>query len=793
MKNYIKAAAALEFDRVLNMLADCAATVGGRQLCLDTTPSADISLVRATLHEVAHAMGYTEHSGKPSFGKGANILPALDRAERGATLSTIELMEISALCRSVRSLCDYARSHMVEDSALEKYFAALQLHRDLELAIDRAIIDEEVIADEASPALADIRRNIKHKNNKITDILNRFITGSTHSKHLQDNIITQRNGRYVVPVKAEHKGEIKGLLHDTSASGSTLFIEPMAVVETNNELRALHLEEVREIERILSALSAECAVVGADLAGNYHTITHLDTVFARAELAHKMRASQPTLTEKREVSLLRSRHPLLDPEKVVPVDIRLGVEFEVLVITGPNTGGKTVTLKTLGLFALMAQSGLFIPCEFGSSLCIFDSVFADIGDEQSLSQSLSTFSGHMKNIVGVMGQVCSRSLVLFDELGAGTDPTEGAALATAILIATKEAGALCAATTHYAELKSFALVTEGYSNASCEFNIETLSPTYRLIIGAVGRSNAFAISRRLGLSDEIITAAQGFVGVNERQLETVIGSLEDSRRESDTLRAELEAARAEMDARLAKTEADIARRQQLSEKALADAQEKAATILSGAKASANYVLAELEQVRREKESADFGAKLDAARRDFNRHMDAATEESTPVLHRTNEDYTLPRPLVSGDRVLVVSMNQQGILAADPDKGGNVLVTCGTLTTRTKVKNLRLLDPAVAEKAKKETPPPKLSGVSAANFSHEIDLRGMTGEEAWEECDKHIDDAVVLRMPSVRIIHGKGSGVLRRVIWENLKRDKRIKSFRIGEFGEGDTGVTVVEL
>jgi len=790
MKNFTRTAQLLEFTKILELLADCTHTTGGRVLALNLTAETYSYAVRESLAETACARKMAEHLGTPSFWSVQNIISPLNRADRGAVLTTRELLDIANAIRCAKGLRDYRRAG-VDANSLDGYFDGLVIHASLQNAINIAILEEDLIADEASEALGTIRRNIRQKNNKIKEILSKYITSATHRDHLQEAIITIRNGRHVVPVKAEHKNEIRGLVHDTSSTGATLFIEPMAVVEANNELRELVLAEEREIERILMLLSAASAEVKDELIANYKTIIHLDFVFAKAELAHRMKAHSPTITEKRKVVLDKARHPLIPHEKVVPIDFVLGDDFDAMVITGPNTGGKTVTLRTLGLMIFMAQSGLQIPCAETSSLCIFDEVFADIGDEQSVSQSLSTFSGHMTNIVGILRDMTANSLVLFDELGAGTDPQEGAALAAAILQATKNAGALCAATSHYAELKSFALLTDRFTNASCEFDIVKLAPTYRLIIGSVGRSNAFAISRRLGLGEDILQRAESFISSDSKQMEQVIDRLESSRIEAESVRESEQHSRDEFEAYRRAAEEDIRRRIAESEAALDKAREKAATILNTARITGDSILAELDAVRKKKEKENFLQELEKSRRNVTLKLDKAGKETNPIRTRSNENYVLPRPLVSGDRVNIVSLGQEGTLSSDPDKSGQVWVASGIITTRVKVTDLRLIEEDSKPAAK--TTINSTSRVSTATFSPEIDLRGMSGEDAWHEVDLYLDDAVIVKMKNVNLIHGKGSGILRRIIWERLKRDGRVESYRQGEYGEGDAGVTVVTL
>ncbi|MBQ7299928.1 MAG: endonuclease MutS2, partial [Clostridia bacterium] len=651
---------------------------------------------------------------------------------------------------------------------------------------------------EASPELAEIRRKIRAANSRIKENLQKYTSGQTFSKYLQENIVTQRNGRYVVPVKAEYRNEVKGLIHDSSASGATLFIEPLSVVEANNELRFLENQEKKEIERILSVLSQAVADCASALSLDYHNITELAFIFAKAELSYRMNASEPQLNEDGIVDLKRARHPLLDPKKVVPIDIRLGGDFDTLVITGPNTGGKTVSLKTLGLFALMAQSGLHIPTSGESTVCIFDKIFADIGDEQSIEQSLSTFSAHMTNIVSILDDITPESLVLFDELGAGTDPVEGAALAVSVLEHVREIGARCAATTHYAELKAFALDTPGVCNASCEFDVGTLRPTYRLIIGTPGKSNAFAISEKLGLPHAIIERANALVSSENKRFETVIEQLEVNRMEMEKNADETARLRREYEEQRAKADAEIAHMRETAEKELEKARAQAANMIASAKASSEYIFEQIEELKRKKDSENLARELDEARRAIRVNLKESDAFIDPIIKRDTEGYKLPRPLKVGDQVILVNLDMQGKVTALADKDGMVAVQAGVIKTKVRENELMLVDGKqikVGDNPKK----PKMASqksVRAAvvrEFRPELDLRGEYTDDAWMKTDKYLDDAALAGIKSVTLIHGKGTGALRKAIWDKLKKDSRVKSFRAGAYGEGDYGVTVVDL
>ena len=797
-----KALGTLEYFKILDMLADCAATEGARARALSLRPDHHPERIRKKLAQTSDAKKLASVKGKPPFGNVKDIGGALERAEKSAVISTRELLDIAEVLYVARRLLDYYntdRRGELESTSLDEIFGRLQPDRTLENKITKAIVAEDMIADEASPELAEIRRKIKAAQNRIRESLQRYVQGETYSRYLQDNIITMRNGRYVIPVKAEYKNEIKGLIHDTSASGATLFIEPMAVVEANNELRELESREQHEIERILAELSADCAAVSDVISRDYHAITELAFIFAKAELSLRLDATAPALTEERCVELYRARHPLLDKNKVVPVTILLGKaggrDYTTLVVTGPNTGGKTVTLKTVGLFALMAQSGLHIPADDSSRICVFDKVLADIGDEQSIEQSLSTFSAHMVNIAGIMKTVDDRSLVLFDELGAGTDPTEGAALAIAILEAIRRRGALCVATTHYAELKAYALETDGVANASCEFDVETLRPTYRLIIGSPGKSNAFAISLKLGLDPNIIEDAKKRISGDEKRFELLVEKLEESRIEMERQRDEAARLRREYEAFKAEQEEKIRRRLAEAERELEKAQAKAIQIVESAKLTSEFVLEELEELKRQRDSEMLGDRLDAARREIRRKLRNARNEATPVREVTDEEYVLPRPLKKGDEVLIVNIGKRGVLTSDPDESGNVTVKAGIISTKTNIKNLKLIEESVTvtDSERKQYTAKQYRDVVVKSVSPTLDLRGQTGDDGWHYTDKYLDDAKLAGVHSVTLIHGKGTGALRRALWDQLKKDPRVKSYRLGAYGEGDAGVTVVEL
>ena len=787
----------LEFDKVREMLASCAATEGARDMARVLVPLLrdDREAILEKLGRTTDARRLIDFKGQPSFGGVKNVEGACERAEKGAVLSQRELLEIGNVLKTSRSLLDYIRTNKPFETSLDDIFERLFVFRPLEDKIYRSIISEEMMADEASPALADIRRRIRIESNRIKETLQKYIAGGSYSKYLQENIVTMRNGRYVVPVRAEHKNEIKGMIHDTSTSGSTIFVEPSAVVDANNEIRILETKEQHEIERILAELSGEVASVAYSVRLDYQNITELAFIFACGILSERLQATAPRISDKRYIRLVQARHPLIDRDSVVPINVSLGEEYDTLIITGPNTGGKTVSLKTLGLFALMTQAGLHIPVEAESEICLFDRILVDIGDEQSIEQSLSTFSSHMVNIVSILKEVGPRALVLFDELGGGTDPVEGAALAVAIIESVREKGALCAATTHYSELKAYALDTAGVCNASCEFDVETLKPTYKLIIGAPGKSNAFAISLKLGLSDDIVKRAESYVSAENRQFEEIIRKLEESRVEMEKRREETEAMKAEYEAHRREAEAIIARRLKDAENELERARNQATSMVQSAKASSEYIFEQLDKLQKQRESENLGGELERTRREVRQYIRNNDDKYNPVDEKKNENYVLPRKLRKGDTVMIVNIGKQGVVLEEPDASGNVEVQAGIIKTRTKLKNLRLVEEksTFTDKNDKKSNVSEIRKQVSRDCIDEIDLRGMTGDEAWMKTDKYLDEAVLTGYHTVRLIHGKGTGALKTALWQYLKGDRRIKTFRIGRYGEGDGGVTVVEL
>lgn len=793
-----KTLSALEYDKIIERLVSLAATDGAKNRASTLLPSDDFETVCLRQKKTDDAKILIGAKGYPSFSASERVTSAAERAYKGAVLSPIELLDIASLLRSARSLIDYISVDKPFDTVLDEIFMRMLPNRELEEKITRSIISEDMIADEASAELAEIRRKIRITNNKIKDTLQSYTSGA-RLKYLQENIVTMRNGRYVVPVKAEYRSEMKGLVHDTSSSGATLFVEPMAVVEANNELKSLAAAEEHEIERILSALSSECGESSSLITLNYHNITELAFVFACATLAFDMGASMPNIVKERGLSLKRARHPLIPRDRVVPIDVEIGDDFDTLIITGPNTGGKTVTLKTMGLLTLMAQAGLQIPATESSRVGVFNEVLVDIGDEQSIEASLSTFSSHMVNVVDILKRVGPGSLVLFDELGSGTDPIEGAALATAILEKTAEKGALSAATTHYAELKVYALETPRVQNASCEFDIETLRPTYKLIVGAPGKSNAFAISEKLGIDASVIERATKLIEQDDKRFEDVISRLDANRSAMEKERETAEKLRLEYESFKKNAEDELKRKIAKSEEEISKQTLKARQILDSARASSEFIFRQLEDLRKEEDREKRNEMMLSARAEIRRRMNESESALSGIDVRDialDEDYKLPRPLRVGDKVYLTTVGKEGVVTALADKKGQISVTSGVLKAKVTEDKIRLIDGNV-KFVKNDAPKPvnegKVKKTISSTFKPEIDVRGMIGDDAWFVVDKYLDDAVLAAMPTVRIIHGKGTGALRAALWKYFKTDKRIKSYRHGEYGEGDAGVTVVTL
>ena len=784
---YEKSIKKLELDRVLEQLADLTGCPEAAKRCRELRPLTDADDVRYAQRQTASACRLIETKGAPGFRGAEDVCASLLRADRGGSLSPTELLKIAGVLRCARNVKSYGDTDYVE-SVLDPLFAQLTPNRFLEDKIFTAILSPEEIADAASSELANIRRKMKVQSAKIKEALSKIISSPTYSKALREPIITMRGDRYVVPVKAESKSAVPGLVHDVSSTGSTFFIEPMSAVNANNALRELALAEQAEIERILAELSANCADHREQIECDYQVLVELDVIFAKAQLSYKMKAIEPEIRTDGQLELCRARHPLIDPKTVVPISVRLGSDFDTLVITGPNTGGKTVTLKTLGLLTLMAECGLQIPADHGSSVCIFKSVLADIGDEQSIEQSLSTFSAHMKNIVEIVSQCDGESLILFDELGAGTDPTEGAALAVALIEFCRAMGSRVAATTHYAELKIFAMRTEGVMNASCEFDVETLQPTYRLLIGVPGKSNAFAISRRLGLSENIIKKAQDMVSENDQNFEEVLSLLETQRQQMEAARVEAERLRLETEQQKKKSDEYYAQIQAEREKAVQKARAEAQYIIDDARRTANEVQEELKQLRKQlKDLGDaegINQRQSGLRHKLNEAQDKLNEKK-PTVERPKPT----RAVRPGDTVELIRLGTKATVL-EVKKDGTYTLQAGIMKISAKSDEVYLLEQApAAQKYIQKT----VREFRNQQMSPEVDLRGMDSQEAIATLQDFLDHAMLANLTSVRIIHGKGTGVLRKAVQAELKRNKQVKEYRLGTFGEGEDGVTIATL
>lgn len=794
-----KALKTLEFDKIIDKLKNLASTPLGKELCKELVPSTDINEIEHNLTETSDALSMVLKKGLLSFSGVKDIRSSLMRLDVGSVLSIDEILAVSSLLNVTLRVKSYTRKENLGNSvhndeeeynvtnSLTSYFEALEPLSNVNSEIKRCIISQDEIADDASTALRQIRKNIKNTNNKVHEQLNGIVNSSRTM--LQDALVTMRNGRYCLPVKAEYRSSFKGMIHDQSATGSTLFIEPMAIVKLNNELRELSLKEQDEIERILAELSNLIGEHAEELKINLEVLTKLDFIFAKANLSKQMRASVPDFNQDGIIDIKRGRHPLIDSKQVVPIDIRLGDEFDLLVITGPNTGGKTVSLKTIGLFTLMGQAGLHIPAFDHSKLSVFDDVFADIGDEQSIEQSLSTFSSHMKNEIQIIEQANERSLCLFDELGAGTDPTEGAALAMAILTYLHNMGAKTIATTHYSELKLFALSTPGVENACCEFDVETLRPTYRLLIGIPGKSNAFAISSKLGLPDYIIEDAKSRIDTDSQSFEDVIADLEASRVTIEKEQAEIQAYKAEIEELKKKLTIKNEKIDAAKDRILREANEKAREILQEAKDFADESIRKYNKWSKQSNLQKDMEEERAALRDKLNKADSKLVRKT----KTNKK-NKPQDFKPGESVHVISLNVNGIVGSTPNSKGEVYVQMGILRSLINIRDLELIDiPEITTPTLSKTGSGKIKMSKSLNVSPELNIIGKTVDEGIAILDKYLDDAYLSHIPQVTIIHGRGTGALRNAVQQHLKRLKYVKSYRVGGFGEGDHGVTIVEF
>ncbi len=781
----------LEYNKIIERLTDKATSEQGRKLTAALEPMTDLEAIRKAQTETADALGYLFRKGSTSFGGNKDLGMCIRSLEIGSTLSIAELLRIAAFLENVNRIKSYGRKEREDAPAdsLDEYFESLEPLTPLSNEIRRCILSEEEIADDASPALKKIRRSMAIANDRIHSQLASMISGSCRT-YLQDAVVTMRNNRYCIPVKSEYKGQVQGMVHDQSSTGSTFFIEPAAVVNLNNELRELEIKEQEEIAVILADLSAQAGAYTELLTGNQKAMTALDFIFAKAALALEQNAAMPVFNTEHQIRIRQGRHPLLDKKKVVPIDIQLGIDFDLLVITGPNTGGKTVSLKTVGLLTLMGQAGLHIPALDRSELSIFEEVYADIGDEQSIEQSLSTFSSHMTNIVSILQQADGGSLCLFDELGAGTDPTEGAALAISVLDHLHGRGIRTMATTHYSELKVYALSTPFVENASCEFSVETLRPTYRLLIGIPGKSNAFAISSKLGLPDHIIEDAKRHITEDKESFEDLLANLENSRVTIEKERLEIAGYKEEVKALKQKLEAKQEKIDQAKEKILRQANEEAREILQNAKELADETI----RVFQKAEAGISIKDLEKSRQKVRDKISEKNEKLTLKNDKPTHKVLKPTQIKPGDSVKVVSMGLKGTVSSLPDKNGNLFVQCGIIRSKVSLNDLVLIEEETINTGKMQrSSSGKLKMSKSYSISTEINLLGRTVDEALSELDKYLDDAYLAHLPSVRVVHGKGTGALRNAVHNYLRKNRVVKSYRLGEYGEGDAGVTIVEF
>ncbi len=787
---YDKSLHKLELDQVLTMLAQCAGSAEGKESCLHLYPTSDLEEVQMLLDQTTAACDLSTRKGYPGFADVKDVSASLERAERGGSLQPKELLAIGGVLRSARNVKGYISEDDTE-TVLDPLFNMLTANKYLEDKIFGAILSEEEIADTASPALADIRRHMRIQSAKIKDGLQKVISSPAYSKFLREPIITIRQGRYVVPVKSECKNEVPGLVHDVSATGSTYFVEPMSAVNANNALRELELKEKKEIERILAELSAEAAGYQEPICDDFRILVQLDVIFAKARLAYKMRAWAPIMNDEGKVELRNARHPLIDSKKVVPISLRLGTDFDTMIITGPNTGGKTVTLKTIGILTLMAECGLHVPAGDGSCLSTFDKILADIGDEQSIAQSLSTFSSHMRTIVDIVELCDDRTLVLFDELGAGTDPAEGAALAMALIEFCRKMGSRVVATTHYAELKLYAMRTSGVINASCEFNVETLQPTYKLLIGIPGKSNAFAISRKLGLSEDILKEAADLVGQSDKDFEDVLTQLEQQRQQMEAARVEAERLRQQTAKIKQQSEEYNAQLEKEREKAMEQARREAQQIIEDARRTANAATDEIKALKKQlAEHADTQG-INQRQAELRRNLNEAESR----IHAGQAEKKRPEPtrgILVGDTVELLKLGTKASVIAI-NKDGTYQLQAGILKLNAKKDEIYLLEHENPYVQKAGRPAHSGREMKMAAMASEVDLRGMDSVEAICVLDRYLDEAMRSNLKSVRIIHGKGTGVLRAAVQQSLRKNKFIKNYRLGVYGEGEDGVTIAEF
>lgn len=790
----VKVLRVLEYDKIIEKLKDRASSQLGKDLASELVPLTDITRVKMEQKETTDALTCILRKGSPPLGGIHDVRSYIRRSQAGGMLNPGELLKIADVLRVSRRLKGYLtqdKMELSETNTIWELCNSLNSNKTLEDRLNQSVESEEALSDYASPALASIRRNIRSKQDSIKTKLSQIIHSTQNKKYMQDAVVTLRGDRYVVPVKQEYRNQIPGLVHDMSSSGATLFVEPMAVVEANNEIRQLRSKEEQEVERILMELSGEVAAIGDMMKANVELLARIDFAFAKARFSLDIKGVEPVINTEHRIVIKKGRHPLIDPKVVVPIDIELGSSFSTMVITGPNTGGKTVTLKTTGLFVLMSQAGLHIPAADNSEIGIFQEVFADIGDEQSIEQSLSTFSSHMTNIVHILKAINEDSLVLFDELGAGTDPTEGAALATAILDTLNKRGIRTMATTHYSELKLYAMSTEGVQNACCEFNVETLRPTYRLLVGIPGRSNAFAISKRLGLGDDIISEAQNFLSGEDIQFEELLSDIQQNRLVTEKEREEAEREKREIEQLKEKSREEKVKIENEKQSIINQARQEAKRVLMEARREADELMERLKELEKAHRQMIENQEMMAVKQSINQKIDALDHHLTETVLPRKGFAKPPKNLKPGDTVMILNLNQKGTVLDAPDKDGQVQIQAGIMKIKMHITQLRAVD---EQKDLVETiQNTRVTGVKTGNVKLELDIRGHNIEEAMVKVDKYIDDAVIAGLHEVSIIHGKGTGALRKGIQAFLKTHAHVVSFRIGKYGEGESGVTVVTL
>lgn len=786
----------LELHKILEMLSEQAANEETKNMISRLEPESNLEKVKRELKKTEDAFDLSVKFGTPPFYNFKDVRGSLKRAQSGASLSLRELLDIAYMLKQIRGLSDYHASCTDTETCLDELFGELSPNKWLEDKIQNAILSEDEIADTASAELANIRRKIAQAGIRIRESLDKMIRSSEVQKSLMENIITVRDGRYVLPVRSEYKGNVKGIVHAASATGSTLFIEPEAVVEANNDIRVLQGREQEEIERIIAELSSDCAACAEAMINDYLVCAELNLYFAKSNLGAKMHGCIPEISDDGVIDLKKARHPLIDPQKVVPVDISIGRDYNALIVTGPNTGGKTVLLKTAGLLSAMAMCGMMVPASDGTHLSVFDHILVDIGDMQSIEQNLSTFSSHMSNVVSIIKTANEHSLILIDELGSGTDPVEGAALAVSIIEDLMSKGSRLLVTTHYQELKMFALETDNVENASCEFDIKTLLPTYRIIIGSPGKSNAFSISSKLGIPSDIISKAKALVSDDNRRFEEVVAQLEASRRALDRQNTELANMKKEQKELIEQLNKQQEEFEAKKDEEFEKARVQAMRIVENCRLQSDKLLEELAEIRKERNKEEFEKRTSAAKSMSRSSLDKMYNEANPVRKKNEQEYKPPRPFRQGDRVLVVDIGKKGILAGTPDANGNVFVQVGIMKTKTNVSRLRLSEEekvTVDGKRRGNVSKAKVSSKTERRGSLELDIRGYAVDEGILEVDKFIDNSVLLNAGIVTIIHGKGTGLLRQGIQRHLKSHPSVRSFRNGVFGEGEDGVTIVEL